>query len=256
MNAVLPGEYDIMLVVKKKMILFDLDGTLLPMDQDVFTKDYFSRLTRKLAPHGYDPQMLIKGIWQGMAAMVGNDGSCTNEEAFWKQFLSMFGEEAEKDYPVFEDFYENDFDLVRDSCGYTPEAAETVRKIREMGYRIALATNPIFPSAATYHRIRWAGLDPEDFEFITTYENSTYCKPDPRYYTELAAKLDVRPEDCLMAGNDAREDLAAEKAGMDVFILTECLMNPDNASLDDVPHGSFADLIDYIRETEKLQECC
>ena len=39
-----------------KTVLFDLDGTLLPMDQDNFVKAYFKNLAIKLAPHGYDPQ--------------------------------------------------------------------------------------------------------------------------------------------------------------------------------------------------------
>ena len=46
-------------------VLFDLDGTLLPMDQDLFTKKYFGALAAKLAPHGYDPEQLIKGVWAG-----------------------------------------------------------------------------------------------------------------------------------------------------------------------------------------------
>ena len=64
------------------MILFDLDGTLLPMDQEVFTKDYFKRLAAKLLPHGYQADQLVDGIWAGTAAMVKNDGTCTNEGPF------------------------------------------------------------------------------------------------------------------------------------------------------------------------------
>lgn len=45
-----------------KAILFDLDGTLLPMDNDAFTKYYFKLLCKKLAPMGYDPQQCIDGV--------------------------------------------------------------------------------------------------------------------------------------------------------------------------------------------------
>lgn len=65
-----------------KNILFDLDGTLLPMDQDKFANGYFSRLVKKLAPFGYEPKKTVDGIWAGTAAMVKNDGKRTNEEAF------------------------------------------------------------------------------------------------------------------------------------------------------------------------------
>lgn len=48
--------------MKITTVLFDLDGTLLPMDQDVFIKDYFGRLARKLAPYGYEPKKLIEAV--------------------------------------------------------------------------------------------------------------------------------------------------------------------------------------------------
>ena len=92
-----------------KAILFDLDGTLLPMDQDAFTKRYFKLLAAKLAPRGYDPKMLIDGIWAGTAAMGKNDGSCTNEQAFWNRFAGIFGERVRKDEPVFEEFYRKEY---------------------------------------------------------------------------------------------------------------------------------------------------
>ena len=70
-------------------VLFDLDGTLLPMDQDIFVKDYFGRIAAKVAPAGYDPRQLIDTIWRGTAAMVKNDGSKTNERVFWDYVVSV-----------------------------------------------------------------------------------------------------------------------------------------------------------------------
>ena len=65
-----------------KTVLFDLDGTLLPMDQDTFTNAYFKELAKKMAPFGYNPDELVKGVWKVTGAMVRNDGTKTNEEAF------------------------------------------------------------------------------------------------------------------------------------------------------------------------------
>jgi FMN phosphatase YigB (HAD superfamily) len=90
-------------------ILFDLDGTLLPMDQELFTKIYFKNLALKLAPLGYTSEKLIDTIWKGTYAMVQNNGEVTNEEAFWKVFLSIYGQEAKKDEEEFEKFYQTDF---------------------------------------------------------------------------------------------------------------------------------------------------
>lgn len=240
--------------MKLTTILFDLDGTLLPMDNDAFTRGYFRLLAAKLAPHGYEPKQLVDGIWAGTAAMVKNDGSRTNEKAFWDRFSSIFGEAVLEDLPLFEEFYETDFQAAQAFCGFNPDAAATVQAVKALGLRAVLATNPIFPAVATRSRIRWAGLMPEDFALYTTYENIGFCKPNPDYYREIMKRLDVRPEECLMVGNDATEDMAAAETGMRVFLLTDCLLNRENKDISTWPHGGFPQLMDYIesqcRESE------
>lgn len=233
-------------------VLFDLDGTLLPMDQDAFTRAYFSLLVQKLAPYGYEKQKLIDGIWQGTAAMVKNDGSRTNAEAFWETFERIFGEKTRADQPLFDAFYREEFQQAAGQCGYNPQAAETVRWLKRAGLRVALATNPIFPACATCSRIRWAGLAPEEFEAYTAYENTSYCKPNPQYYLALAQRLSVAPQHCLMVGNDVQEDMAARFAGMKVFLLTDCLINKQDEEIAAYPSGGFAQLREYIQRGMEL----
>ena len=229
-----------------KMILFDLDGTLLPMDQEVFTKDYFKRLAAKLLPHGYQADQLVDGIWAGTAAMVKNDGTCTNEEAFWRRFVQIFGEKALADKPIFDEYYRVEFQQVAEVCGCSAEAKATIEELKKRGSRIALATNPIFPAIATESRIRWAGLEPEEFELYTTYENTCYCKPNPDYYRDLLQRLDCQAEECLMIGNDVEEDMIAESIGMKVFLLTDCMINKKERDISVFPHGGFKDLLQYL----------
>lgn len=231
-----------------KNILFDLDGTLLPMDQDKFANGYFSRLVKKLAPLGYDPKKTVDGIWAGTAAMVKNNGDCTNEQAFWNKFGEIFGEKAIKDKPVFDEYYRVEFQDVKTDCGFNTQAAGTVKKLKKDGFKLILATNPIFPAVATESRIKWAGLDKDDFELYTTYENSHYCKPNPDYYREICEKLSLNPTECLMVGNDAEEDAAAEKLGMKVFLLTDCLINKKGKDISVYPHGGFKELTEFIKK--------
>lgn len=231
---------------KLTAILFDLDGTLLPMDNDAFTKGYFKLLAAKMAPHGYEPKQLVDAIWAGTAAMVKNDGTHSNEEAFWKKFASIYGEQVLVDKPLFDEFYQIDFQEARALCGVNLKAAEAVRYAKELGMRVALATNPIFPAVATESRIRWAGLEPENFELYTTYENIGFCKPNPDYYREIARRLNVSPAECLMVGNDVTEDMVAEETGMRVFLLTDCLINKERKDISAYPRGSFLQLAEYI----------
>lgn len=229
-----------------KNILFDLDGTLLPMDQEVFVEDYSRRLCAKLAPYGYEPKALIGAVWKGMEGMMANDGSTANEEVFWKVFTRILGSEIREKEDVLLDFYEHEFQEVAKSCGYNREAAKTIEQLKTMGYRLILATNPVFPAVATQSRIRWAGLQPSDFEYITTFENMRYCKPNLRYYEETLRITGCSAEECLMVGNDVTEDMVTEEMGMKVFLLTDCLINRKGKNLSRYPQGSFRELMDYI----------
>lgn len=233
--------------MKKKVVLFDLDGTLLPMDQEIFVKTYFGSLAQRLAPHGYDPKKLIDTVLAGTKAMIKNDGSMTNEEVFWNKFTEVFGAEAKDDIVYFDAFYREDFDKVQASCGYNSQSAKLIEQLKEMGLKIAIATNPIFPAIATEKRIKWAGLDRGNFELVTTYENSRYCKPNVNYYIDIINELGVKPEECFMVGNDVTEDMIAKELGIDVFLLTKCLINNENKDISQYHNGNFDDLIKFIK---------
>ena len=231
-----------------KVVLFDLDGSLLPMDQDTFIKTYFGMLVRSIAPHGYDAELLVDTILKGTVDMVKNNGKKTNKCRFWDRFVSAFGEKSLEDMPLFDEFYEKEFDKVSASCGFDPMAAVAVRQIKEMGYRVALATQPAFPMAATERRIKWAGLSKDDFEHITTYENSRFCKPSLDYYRDIVKALGVSPEECLMVGNDVSEDMITESLGMKTFLLTPCLINKKGEDIEKYPHGDLSELVEFVKK--------
>jgi len=227
-------------------ILFDLDGTLLPLDQDKFMKAYFGTLCQKTAPLGYEPQALVKGIWAGTEAMVRNDGTKTNEEVFWARFAQIFGEKVYLHMKTFDNYYENEFDTVISACAPSERPAKIIKKLKERGFTLVLATNPVFPSLATQKRAKWAGLDLENFELITTYENSCYSKPNPKYYEFILDTIGKRADECIMVGNDATEDVAATLVGIDVFLLTNHLINKDNADISRYNNGDFDALEKYL----------
>lgn len=229
-------------------ILFDLDGTLLPMDQDTFVQDYLNRMAKKLAPYGYDPQLLVKAIWKGTGAMVKNDGTQTNEAVFWAVFNATMERDCQAEEELFLEYYRNEFQEVRQSCGFDERASQAIAQIKSMGYQVALATNPLFPAIATHSRVRWAGLNPQDFALITTYENSRHCKPNPAYYQDILSELGLKAENCLMVGNDVEEDMIARETGMRVFLLTDNLINRNNLDIRVYPNGSFPELMQYFQE--------
>lgn len=238
----------------KKVILFDLDGTLLPQDQDEFVGAYFKELVKKLVALGLpastpeEQRALGKVVMAGTYAMMKNDGSCTNEERFFQTFYALTGVDMYPQKNEFDKFYENEFQEVGKVCGFNPFVKTAVEQLKEKGCRVAVATNPLFPLIANKQRLTWAGLSFEDFEYCTCYENSCYCKPNLKYYEGVLERLHVCAEDCLMVGNDVREDMVARELGMDVFLITDCLINADHKDINDYPHGSWQDFIEFINK--------
>ncbi len=227
--------------------IFDLDGTLLPMpDQELFMNTYFKALAGKFNAHGYDSEKLIKAVWAGTIAMLKNDGTMTNEQRFWETFIAATGETGRELEPFFDEFYRNEFQAARDTTSSHPNARECIRILKEKGYTVALATNPLFPRVATYARLGWADLDPADFELITTYENSSYCKPGLQYYTQVMEVLGKTAEECIMIGNDVKDDMCAAKLGMDTYLLKDCLICPEDQDITGYQQGDFDDLLIWI----------
>lgn len=231
-------------------ILFDLDGTLLPMVQDDFVRRYLQLLGGKAAAHGYAPQPLIESLWRGTGKMVKNDGAASNHRRFWDTFATDLGEDIRALEPVFNDFYAQEFNAARDATIENPGARALIDLLHEKGYALVLATNPLFPPAAIATRLSWIGLQPQDFVYITDYSNSYYCKPHPGYFQQILDKLGKQPQDCLMVGNSIGEDTGALALGIPLYLVTDCLEGEGDYS--QLPHGSFADFIAYARQLPEI----
>lgn len=231
-------------------IFFDLDGTLLPMDAKSFEHAYFNGLCKVLPELA--PDHLIKSVWAGTKAMINNDGSTTNRLAFADTFSKLTGIDFFEAEPRFEEYYRTGFQDCIHACQLTELSRNIVHILQEKGYKVVIATNPLFPQIATYSRLNWLGLSPEEFSLVTTYENSHYAKPNPAYYQEICQKLSLNPADCLMVGNDAAEDGAALKIGMPILLVTDCLINADN-----IPTGFFMEktLGEVLEWAKELPAC-
>lgn len=226
-----------------KAILFDLDGTLVPMDMEVFTKAYMKAISAKFVSMGVPLDAFLDTLWKGVGAMITNDGKEKNSVVFWERFEKAFGGDAKTYKRETDPFYENEFDELKALTAPNPLARRAVELAAENGRRVVLATNPIFPHNAQLTRMNWVGLRESDFDFITDYESDSFCKPNPKYYLSICERLGVSPDECLMVGNDESDDMkGASAAGLDCFLVTDCLIPCKDFEWQG-ERGSFEDLI-------------
>lgn len=232
----------------KKAILFDLDGTLLPMPNlEKFIQVYFGIVCNVLE---YDPKKVLDGIMYGTNAMLKNDGSKLNETVFWDSFKKCMGDLIpENEYPKilkqFEDFYLGDFDKVKVTTYENPEAAKVIEELKKYNLKLIIATSPIFPLIAVKKRLAWNGLDANDFDYITTYENMRYCKPNVEFYLDVLKNNNLSVDEVIMVGNDVKEDIKpCQSLGIDTIMVTDTSIG----DLDevDVPKVAMSDLLSCI----------
>lgn len=232
-------------------ILFDLDGTLLPIDHQQFEKIYFHGLSSRFTDM-YPPEEFVKLIWGATKAMVMDTSEATNETAFMRALGSVVEEKLEAMKQRFAQFYETDFDQVRLAVIESAEMIEAVTTLKQKGYTLVVATNPMFPKLAIDKRIGWTGLKREDFAYVTSFENNHFCKPQPKFYQEILSDLNKAPQECLMVGNDVDEDMIAGALGIKTYLITNHKIHRSQKPQPIDHEGTYADFLRFVQDLPDL----
>lgn len=236
-----------------KAILFDLDGTLLPMDTDAFVRQYLKSLAPYVA-NVIPPETMVASLWKATELMIFNkEAHRTNEEVFVEEFCKLTGVEKEQVWPTFDQFYEEEFPKLHIHTQPNPEQSrKVIQAALNQGYRVAIATNPVFPRAAICQRLQWAGVDDLPIDFVTVYEETRFCKPHPEYYLEVVERLGFQPDECVMVGNDRQEDLVASLAGLKTYYINQCRIDRGEPAFVPDQEGTMDELYQAITQKEGI----
>lgn len=201
-------------------LLFDLDDTLLDTNLDAFMPAYFQALTQHLAEHSV-PSTMLRALLIGVNLMnESEDPTRTLEEIFDADFYTQLGVSKQDLVHIFEEFYDDVLPALAQHTRKRPDAVPLIEWAYSRGYRIAIATDPLFPRKVTYHRLRWAGFEPERFELVSTFEHFHFTKTHPAYYAEVLGRLGWPEGPVLMVGNDPDRDLIpAHRLGLKTFFV-------------------------------------
>jgi FMN phosphatase YigB (HAD superfamily) len=230
-----------------KALLFDLDDTLLINDMDTFAPHYYRALLAKVASL-CPPARFLDALDKGTRAMMQNDGSNgTNEQVFAAEFFPRLPCNQAGLTPILDAFYQNEFNALRVHTAVDPLARRLVTLCATLGFQMAIATQPLFPLAAIEARLRWAEVGSESFHYdwISSYESMTACKPHPRYFERVIERLGRAPGECLMVGDSPGADMAAGKLGIRTFWVDR-QRGTDQERVRCDAQGDLADLIRLI----------
>ena len=230
-------------------VFFDLDGTLLPIDMDEFLPQYFKAITYKFR-EVIPPDLMKESILNATLAMAKNNNPAqTNQEVFMEHFMPRVSHFSQDLLPIFNSFYNHEFKNLKAFARPDPAAKKVVDKLAGRGYRLVLATNPIFPREAILERMRWAGVESAPWELITSFEECHFCKPNPGYFNEILSKMRLSGEQALMVGNDTVQDLIASTLGLKTYLATDNLIDRGNSPWEPDFRGKLVELPTWLENT-------
>lgn len=230
-----------------KAVLFDLDGTLLPVDEKEFTNLYFEYLYEYLKEDGYEKEKLVSTIYGGIKQMYKNDGQKTNEEVFWDYFKQIYGDDKMIAKNKIDEFYITDFKKTKEACTDNPKAKEIVKHVKQNNLLCILATNPVFPYSGMLTRMKYIDLCDDDFDYITSYEKSCYTKPNPKYYLDILDKYNLKTDEVIMFGNNVLEDyIATKNANIKCYLVGDHIINKDNFDISNIKILKMDEIIKTI----------
>jgi len=226
-------------------LLLDLDDTLLESNMQAFLPAYFQALARHLGGL-VQPERMRAALMAGTQRMMANDDpSRTLQQVFEADFYPALGIPKARLETAIEEFYERVFPTLKKVTRPRPGAAELVEWARRRGARLAIATDPLFPRKAIQHRIRWAGLEPQQFELIAAFETFHFSKSHPAYLAEVLGRLGWPEGAVLMVGNDAERDWRpARRLGLAAYLVEAA---PASTSAPEAgPRGTLLDLRSWL----------
>lgn len=186
-----------------KAIVFDMDGVL------VEAKDWhYEALNRALNLYGHN---------------IGRDEHLDEYDGLpTRKKLEMLAERKGLDLPlhaVINDLKQMyTLDLVEAYCVPSPIQQEALKKLKEEGYKLGVASNSVRQSVETMMvRCELDGY----LDVMLSNEDVERAKPDPEIYLKAAEKLGVAPEECLVLEDNKNGIEAARAAGTNVMVIKE-----------------------------------
>jgi FMN phosphatase YigB (HAD superfamily) len=235
-------------------LLVDLDDTLLTTNIEAFQPAYIKSLSTYFTKY-VQPEKMVPILLSAIKAMTENDHpAVTIKEKFDESFYPRLGLDGNEIKEYVDRYYSDVFPSLRSIMTPRPAAKKFIDAALNRGYKIAIATNPFFPRQATYHRLRWAGLPPEEypFEIISTYEDFHFTKPNPAYFTELLAQIGWPDQPVIVIGNDVEADIKpANRLDIPTFWVNEdSKAKPVGETKAPIWNGSLDDIMPALQAAE------
>lgn len=188
--------------MKKKLLIFDVDGTIWDSERDVFVS--FNHTLKNLAGFEITKDEFQKLAGRPLDAMF--ERVLPKEK---KQLASQY-EKAYKRYYIDEEHF-------ADATVLFDNVKEVIDKFKKECFYMAVASSK--PKRILDKMI--ANFNLEGFHYVLGTEESNFKhKPDPEIVNYIMKQLNVSKEDAVIIGDSKSDILTGKNAGIDTIAVT------------------------------------
>jgi phosphoglycolate phosphatase len=191
----------------KKLLIFDLDGTLIDSALDLGLS--INLMLKKFHKEPFDEEQIHHWVGNGALMLVQRSLSASRE--IDPTLDPTIVEEA---LECFLDIYQEN--LARATVPYEG-VIDTLQQLKQRGYTLALVTNK--PYRFVDPLLERLGLD-NLFEMILGGDSLSKKKPDPMPLLHVANAFETLPSQTLMVGDSKNDILASHRANMECVGVT------------------------------------
>ena len=222
-----------MKIKQTKLVLFDLDGTLIDTAPDLAHS--MDLVMRELHLPAQGLEKVRRFIGHGVRRLVEDIVSTELEDKPAQATL-------EKALGAFNEHYREQ--LVQKSSLY-PGVPECLRTLRSRGVKLACVTNK--PQAFTEPLLEHFRIDGY-LDLVLSGDSLAKKKPDPFPLVHACQRLAVEVADSIMVGDSGNDILAARNAGMRCLYVSYGYSDAKTvkALKPDVVLDSFAEVMDHL----------
>jgi len=199
-------------LVKKKLAIFDMDGTL--VDSSVTIANAINYVRDHLYLPPLEPELIIRKI---------NDHTLNPARYFYK--ADRFEADHEK---WFSEYYSENHQ--QELLLYNG-ISEMLLSLKESGISLAVATNAY--RGSTIESLTHLGIY-ELFDTIACFDDVKRGKPYPDMLLSILDKLEIEKEEALFVGDGSRDEMAAKNAKLEYLMVNWGFSDHENA-IDSIP---------------------
>lgn len=237
-----------MMLEGKKLIIFDLDGTLLD------TVGLWNEIDREIiSTFGTKPAPDLKTIQTERDRIINNAQDPHPYIAYCEYLKAHYAATLDAQ-SLYDERYRIADDFLINRVDYKPAAPEFLKALKARGLKLAVASTTRGKNIEIYrtknrHLLEKAPFD-EMFEVIYSRNDAERIKPDPAIHLRLMCEFNVTPQECLIFEDSLVGVQAAQAAGIECAVIYDQYSDDDRDELNRLADYRFNDFAQALKALE------